>query len=99
MLFNDICAMKHIFIFRIAYRRLEAKMDELINQIEASLNQNNGVMTYQALLDSIPFEQRRLLPNALKTAKRQGRFRKVLRWNADAKQTDFTVEIGVAEEV
>jgi hypothetical protein len=85
------------------YNRLSAigghKMDALIDQIEASLNENGGVMTYQAVLDATPFEQRRLLPNALKTAKRQGRFRKVLRWNAEAQKTDFTVEIGVAEEV
>jgi len=73
-------------------------MDELINQIEASLNENGGVMTYEAVLNSVPFEQRRLLPNALKTAKRQGRFRKVLRWNTEAQKTDFTVEIGVPEE-
>lgn len=72
-------------------------MDALLAQIESLLADNGGKMTYQALLDQIAFQDRPLLANALKIGKKQGKFVKVLRWNAEAKQSDFTVEVPVTE--
>lgn len=72
-------------------------MESLVVQIEILLADNGGSMPYQALLDAIDFQDRAQLPNALKQGKKQGKFVKALRWDADAKETIFTVEIPVTE--
>lgn len=72
-------------------------MDALVAQIESTLASNGGKMPYQALLDTIAFQDRAQLPNALKIGKKQGKFVKVLRWNAETKENDFTVEVPVTE--
>lgn len=47
-------------------------MDELVTQLSTTVQGNGGSMEWSALIDSVPYEQRQRVPDALKIAKKQG---------------------------
>lgn len=53
-------------------------MDETIVVIETTLDANNGVMSWNTMLDAIPFQNRRFVVPALAQLKAEGKaFRQV----------------------
>lgn len=67
-------------------------LEELVQEIENKLSENSGVMLYQALLDSTDYPKRSTLPNALKRGKELGKFKRVLRFDTEARQNILTIE-------
>lgn len=58
-------------------------MNELINDVVATLTANGGEMSYRDLLDTVPFEKRSLLTRSLKMARQQGILTPVVEWKPE----------------
>jgi hypothetical protein len=66
-----------IYISRIAYRRLKgSKMDAVKNSVLSAIPAVGDIVTFETVLESLPIQDRRFLPDALRDLKRQGKIKK-----------------------
>lgn len=61
----------------------EQKMNATLEAILAYLSANNGTVTYQAMLDNIPFELRAQIPRALDLGRQNKTLKRRLVWDKD----------------
>lgn len=53
-------------------------MNELVTELSTTVQSNGGSMEWSALINSVPYEKRQRVPDALKIAKKQGVLRRQL---------------------
>lgn len=69
-------------------------MDELVTQLSTTVQGNGGSMEWSALVDSVPYEKRAGIPNALKIAKKQGVLKRQLSRDENGTLVHSVVYIG-----
>lgn len=67
-------------------------MQELVNSLVAYVQANGNSVSWQALVESVDFQERQKIPNALRIAKQEGTLKRVVRLNPETKAIEHTVE-------
>lgn len=66
-----------------ALERIFKPLDETKATIEATLNANNGVMSWDTMMGAIPFENRRYVVPALRQLQAEGKAKRQVRSDPD----------------
>jgi len=67
-------------------------MDELLNLVDETLNQNNGKILYSDFLEAVPFNLRSRIPQAMREMKARGIATRQNVWDANAKTVALYIQ-------
>lgn len=69
-------------------------MNEVLQQIEALLASNGGVVLYTQVLEAVPPQNHHFIPNAIKLGKQNGTLHRDLQWDESARSSVLYIRSG-----